>query len=447
MKNLFKYGIQQSLSKYFLMTCVLAITCMASCDNMKDNYEEYIEGGEIIYPGKADSIEVHPGKNRVELQWVLKSDPSITSAMIYWNNKEKSREVPILRTPGTADTIKVLLEDMEEQTYTFEVYTFDRDKNKSVASEVIGAVYGDKYRSTLLNRAIRKLDLTEEGDIEIIWESPDNGTIAEELIYTDTNGKKDTVSFIASMDTILLKNFNFSENIWLSTVFLPDSLAIDTFKVAFQQIALNVVETPAEVVRSGFSVKNLPGDKNEPNATANSLSQIWTNAYNTDGTPFISKAWALTACNDLWTFPYWFTIDMGQAYDLSSFTLWQRGATHLYVNNNPKKFEIWGALEVDENYNPAENGNVFDSNWILLESCEIIKPAQASLYATEAAKGHQFDLRVNGETKKVRYLRIKMIDIWAEDSPSSVCTVVKKRTYVNIASIRLDAVQRVVQLQ
>jgi hypothetical protein len=411
---------------------------------MTNNYKEYLEGGEIIYPGKADSLTAHPGKNRIELQWLIKSDPSISSAIIYWNNKEKSREIPISRTQGT-DTVKVLLENLEEQTYTFEVYTLDRDRNKSVAAEIIGAVYGNKYRSTLINRAIRRINITKEGDLEITWETADAGTLAEELTYTDINGKTNAISVDASLDVVCLENFNPSASLWLSTVFIPDSTAIDTFKTTFEEIAFEVKETIAEVDRSKFSLKNLPGDKNEPNNVANAIQQIWTNAYSCDGTPYITRAWAITACDDLWPFPYWFTIDLGAAYNLSSFTLWQRGGAQLYANNNLKQFEIWGALEVNEAYNPSENGDIFDSNWILLESCEIVPPVDPSLWASTAAGGHEFDLRVNGETKRIRYIRLKAIDNWLPETGS--CPLVRKRTYINIASIRLDAVQRVIQLR
>ena len=443
MKNIFKYITCRQLAVFFLS--VLIIACNSSCDKMKDNYMDYLAGGEIIYPGKADSLKTYPGKNRIQVQWLLKSDPSITSAKIYWSNKENFREVPIIRTSGI-DTINVLLENMEEQTYTFEVYTFDNVGNKSVASEAIGTVYGDKYRSTLLNRALQGVNLTEEGDLEIIWEAADEGTVAEELTYSDTDGKTHSVSFDVSQDTISLVKFDLSGSLWMSTVFMPNPVAIDTFKVAPEEIAFDIVETVAEVDRSNFSVKDLPGDKNEPNNVNNALSKIWTNDYSTEGTPYISRAWAITACNDLWALPYWFTIDLGAAYDLSSLTLWQRGGSgQLYANNNLKEFEIWGALEVDENYNPADHGNVFDDNWTLLESCEIIRPDDPATWASVAAKGHEFDLRVNGNTKKIRYLRFKVIDNWLLDTGS--CPLVKKRTYINIASIRLDAVQRIVQLK
>ncbi|MDR2385329.1 MAG: hypothetical protein LBD80_06690 [Tannerella sp.] len=442
----FKHKTARQYKKHFFWaTSVFIAASLASCDNMTDNYKKYLEGGEIIYPGKADLVTAHPGKNRIELEWLLKSDPSVTSAIIYWSNKEKYKEVPVSRT-SDVDTIKVMLENMDEQTYTFEIYTFDRLGNKSVVSEVTGAVYGDKYRSTLMNRAIRELNITDDGNLNISWETADEGTRAEELTYTDMNGITCTAIFDVSEQTVRLENFNPDQTLRIATVFTPDSAAIDTFKAAGELIDFDVFETIAEVDRSKFSLINLPGDKNEPNSANNAIQQIWTNTYSCDGTPYISKAWAITACNDLWPFPYWFTIDLGDLYNLSSLTLWQRGGNNqLYANNNPRLFEIWGAAETDITYNPAEHGNVFDNNWILLESCRITPPDDPALYTSTAAAGHEFDLRINGKTKKIRYIRFKILDNWLADSGS--CPLVKKRTYINIASIRLDAIQKIIQLK
>ena len=74
----------------------------------------------------------------------------------------------------------------------------------------------------------------------------------------------------------------------------------------------------------------------------------------------------------------------------------------------------------------------------MLEDCEIIRPADQSIWLSEAAKGNQFNLRVNGNPLNVRYLRIKAIDNWLYDTGS--CEIVKKRTYINFASIRLEAI-------
>jgi hypothetical protein len=428
------------------------VALMAACGGMTDNYQQYLEGGEIFYPGKPDFIQVHPGKNRIELQWRIVSDPSIASVVVYWNNKRSSQTVPVSRTGGI-DTVKVIIENLEEQTYTFEIYAMDAEGRRSVAAQAIGAAYGEKYRQSLLNRAIGSITLTEEENLKILWGPADAGTVEEEITWTDAGGNTRSVNLPVDSAGVLLDDYDLSiKNFTLCTTFKPDSLAIDTFRIA-ETISFQVLETTAEVNRSGFSLKNLPGDHNEANAAANSIDKIWTNEYNTTAAGFISKAGTTSNCDSNVPYPYWFTIDMGAEYNVSSLTLWQRGnanGAELYVNSNLKLFEIWGAAETDETYNPHDHGKVFDANWILLEECEIVPPSDMSTAnkLLVAAPGHTYDLSVSGELKKVRYLRIKTIDNFQADAPGLAACAndgkPTKRTYINITSIKVEAVQRLV---
>ncbi|MDR2472460.1 MAG: hypothetical protein LBD53_02690 [Tannerella sp.] len=424
-----------------ILGVIFALLAFSACDGMTDNYKQYVESGEKVYPAKANFVQAFSGKNRIRLQWLITSDPSITSAVIYWNNKRDSKNITVNRTSGV-DTVSVMLDNMPEQTYNFEIYSTDADGNKSVAAQIIGTVYGDKYRNTLLNRAIQKIEATDDGDLNIVWGSAETGNISQTVIYTDNKGNKQTVEATVNNSETLLEAPDFDKSFIMATVFMPDSFALDTFMVTAQTVSFTVQETSAEIDRSKFSVKDLPGDHSENNNATNSLDRIWTNDYGTAGTPFISKAWALTACDDLVPFPYWFTIDMGAAYNISELTLYQRGGADLYKNSNLKLFEIWGAAEVDENYNPNEHNNVFDDNWILLSQCEIVPPTDAGTWAAVAAEGHTYDLRVNGQLQNIRYLRIKAIDNW--QPLTGTCPTVKKRTYINIAAIKLIAVQRIV---
>ncbi len=67
----------------------------------------------------------------MQLSWLLISDPKISRAKIYWNNHKDSAMLDIKRTSGV-DTIRYVINNIEERAYTFEVYNFDRDGNTSV---------------------------------------------------------------------------------------------------------------------------------------------------------------------------------------------------------------------------------------------------------------------------------------------------------------------------
>jgi hypothetical protein len=427
--------------KATMFLCVLGLF-IYSCEDVESTYSDFLEGGEITYPGKADSIIAYPGDYRIKLSWLLMSDPTVTQSKVFWNNKNDSIEISFERI-HEIDTISVLLTNMDERAYTFDIYNYDVDGNKSVKAEALGTVYGDIYRSTLLNRFVQNVSLDND-DLWVEWGVAEETSVGQQITFYDVSGDSHSIYSSNDQQHTKLENIDLNKGFGYSTLFLPDSLAIDTFQSTYEEKNLEVTETVDEIDRSSFSLKDLPGDENTPNKAANSIDNIWTNDYDIDATPFISKAWQIGDCENLVPFPYWFTIDLGTAYDVTSFTLFQRGGSHVYDNNNLREFEIWGALEVDEEYNPKDHGGVFDNNWILLKQCEIIRPADESTWIDEARKGNGFDLRVNGKAQKIRYLRIKAIDNWL---PETGPCEVKKRTYINIASIRLEAVQTFVEMK
>src|SRR5690606_26083117 len=118
-------------------------------------YKEFIKNGEIIYVGKADSVRVHPGKNRVRLTWKI-SDPNITKMKISWNSGQDSIVMDVPEPQG-GDHLSVDIDNLEERFYSFEIVSIDNAGNTSVKVLAEGQVYGDLYTASLLNRAIDKV--------------------------------------------------------------------------------------------------------------------------------------------------------------------------------------------------------------------------------------------------------------------------------------------------
>src|SRR5690606_8469154 len=101
-----------------------------SCTKM-DDYKKYFDKEEIIYIGKPDSVKVFTGRERVKLQWLIISDPKVSSAMIYWSNKTKERKIDIKRGTGV-DTVQTIIEGLNQGYHSFEVFTMDDEGNRSV---------------------------------------------------------------------------------------------------------------------------------------------------------------------------------------------------------------------------------------------------------------------------------------------------------------------------
>src|SRR5690606_26589276 len=102
--------------KVALLLCASAVI-LWSCGKMDETYKEFIEGGERVYVGKADSAVTFSGRGRVQLQWLAVADPKIVQAKVFWSNRSFSKELAIDKTAGT-DTVRVMIDDLPEGEYS-----------------------------------------------------------------------------------------------------------------------------------------------------------------------------------------------------------------------------------------------------------------------------------------------------------------------------------------
>lgn len=219
---------------------LLLFFCLFSaCEGMTDNYKEYLEGGEIIYPGKADSVKLFPGKERVQLQWLILSDPSVTHFTAYWNNKKNAESILIDRTSGPQE-VNLMVENLPEGTYTFEIFSFDRYSNRSVGREITGSTYGSNYRSKLLNRSIEKVLFAQDNTPSVTWGPAGEGVVSQEIRYLDKQGQEQLVVSAAEEEKAVLSGYDSQrqEGFNLTTVFIPEETAIDTFHCVPEYIRL-----------------------------------------------------------------------------------------------------------------------------------------------------------------------------------------------------------------
>jgi len=221
--------INISFISFFAMVLACVTLLLISCMK-EDDYKKFTKGGEISYTGKLDSIKIFSGNKRVVIQGLLIADPKVSKCVVYWNNKADSMVVPITRTQNI-DTLRIELGNMVEGVHNFTIFTYDNLGNVSVPTYVSGRVYGDRYASTLSNRPINSAFTNESGLTSIDWGAMDrlSGVFATELTYT--NASNDLVSIRIPIDSLksVLSSFKEKTSIQYKTLFLPDTLSIDTF--------------------------------------------------------------------------------------------------------------------------------------------------------------------------------------------------------------------------
>lgn len=231
--------------KIIISLVIPFLALVVSCNKQDSHYRDFIKDGEIVYVGKIDSIRFHPGHNRVKLSWLPPSDPSIQRAKIYWNARNDSTIVNFKEDILTEDTIYAIIEDLEEGAYTFEIFTFDKDDNSSVASEVSGNVYGEKYLSLLLHRQIQE-GVFQEDDYVLKWRAADEDLLGTEVKYKDTKGEEQFVFTSKNEHKSLLLNWKPNSRIEYRSLYLPDSMAIDTFYTSYKDLEIPRNPPPGE---------------------------------------------------------------------------------------------------------------------------------------------------------------------------------------------------------
>lgn len=216
---------------------LLVISGFVSCGDMTDTFSEFIAGGETIYVGKADSVKSRGGRERIEVSWYLLSDPKVTGYKIFWNNKRDSISGSLVKTDNV-DTVRVLMENMPEYVYNFDIFLYDNAGNSSIKSSVVGRSYGAFYEESLLNRTytnIRRLSGTS--NIVVNWANKSDEMIGVEFSYVDVSSNNVKL-MIGKQNTDTVLNIPVQGSFQYRTAFKPEINALDTFYSKISQVTL-----------------------------------------------------------------------------------------------------------------------------------------------------------------------------------------------------------------
>lgn len=208
---------------------------LSSCSDLNENFEMYMENGEIIYIGKADSVKTFAGKERFLVEFIIR-DPRANALYIYWNQRNDSVIIPIVEhEPYDVFSLYVGGDDkpLSHGSYTLELITRSEDMFKSVPVFASVNVYGDRFAETLVPKIVGSVTNTD-GKITITW----GGAISEkevgvELEYVNAL-QRDTTVFRTTIElktSTVLDDIDLTQGLTYKTLYLPEPTAIDTFSV------------------------------------------------------------------------------------------------------------------------------------------------------------------------------------------------------------------------
>jgi len=394
-------------NSWILLACFIAVW---GCSKKATDYRSFLNNTEITYPGKVSNPQVLPGNGRLMLTWHPSPDPSVAKYVVTWNNGADSVTLPAT-SHNTADTVKCIINSLSEYAYTFFLYSYDGEGNRSVVTEIDNAqVYGNIYRLGLHNRVqdgSNPAILNGDGSVTVKLLFPiDTINVYTRFKYVNTSGDTSYAYQSPTNSTVNLPGYKTGTKIIYQSAFIPSKNVIDTF------YTLEIDTVPYVYVvcdKSLFSTVHLPNDLNQYDG-GTYLARIWDGNMQPRGYPEIFHSSGGPGI------PGTITFDMHKVYN----NIGRLEETGRNCCHNPLDFEIWGIADTTgaiTSLTPGDGGWAADmtgKGWSLLN--EVVRKDDGIA---------PYDVDINNSPIPVRFVVIR------------IKTVATNEGYVNISQITL----------
>ncbi len=167
--------MQVKFSKSFTVIAIFIIA-LIGCGDMESIHEQYLNG-EKIYAGKLDSLVAFSGYKRVKIVGSTRYLGNSKECIVSWEGIQKTFAIE----ETSNGFFEMIIEDLEERNFEFDVITLDENNNKSVLQVVRGRAIGDTFKSSQAARRIVGFEVID-GNNNIIWADK---TESEYVIFTD----------------------------------------------------------------------------------------------------------------------------------------------------------------------------------------------------------------------------------------------------------------------
>jgi hypothetical protein len=380
---------------------LMLVTCFISCVKRDTQFKDFLKGKELTYPGVINNPNAKPGNLRVELLWNPSSDPSIVKYVIFWNNHADSL---VYTSPdhNPADTLKVIIPNLNEYSYSFTVFSYDGQGNKSIPLDINNVkVYGPSYQLGLVNRAFKvnnPYTVSTTGNVTLNFYPIDTAgesfsfahNTSTTIRYTNRSGQA-VQKFLYRDSSITLTDFKGGSTLDFRSTFIPVKGAIDTFNVNSYTLYPQIFGYAA-CDKSLFAKVKLPNDMN-PYEGDTDIDRLWDGSVGPQGFPNIFHS------DGAHQLPQTLTFDMGKIYN----SLTQIEETGRNCCHNPDDFEVWGIADIT---NAATTLQPNDPGW----ADEAVAKGWKLLKEVKRTDDGQAPLKVNldNTTQPARYIRIRI---------------------------------------
>lgn len=187
---------------------------MVSCTLQDEPYKEYYqEASTHIYPQKVSNLKAVPGYLRAIISWDRPLSPTVKRAVVYWNNQKDSVLVDLADESLYIDNrCEVTINDLNEEDYTFNVYTFNAQGTRSLPVEVSTTPVGQSAFSGDNVRRLEKAVISQlEGIAMVMWSSASRSVLHTDFRYVSGNGEVKTIQVPPSQNETDLSDLDLTD--------------------------------------------------------------------------------------------------------------------------------------------------------------------------------------------------------------------------------------------
>ena len=379
-----------------LLVCMMAGFICQSCSDITDMQREYLDRGETLYVGRLDSIKFRGGLHRVQMEGLLNYARSASRCVVSWDDQSQEYAIDAI---SNGDTVKVLIEDLEEGTYRFFIQTFDEEGNKSVKSECYGYVYGDEYIMSQSPKFITEM-VPDPDKMVLKWNVSDNA-IKVQLSYENLSGEMVRQILPGDVKDTEITDWKEGGKIECITYTLPEENALDTIPLT-PYVQYFPTDVDYEVNKALFKAVILPTDI-LGNGYEGRIEGIWDGVAGSGSSNRYHSA-------DGEGVPHHLTFDMGVYADLTRFCIEGRGDYHGW---NPKHFQLWGIDSLDGAETTLSSS---DSDW----EVEVREKGWKLLIDATCNDPEINSFKLDKDkVKNVRYIRYRVLEVFGPPAVGS----------------------------
>lgn len=207
---------------------VFVYVLLCSCTPEDYYYKDLVENKDIVYPGKITDLSYSSGHHRFAMDFTLSKDQQVNKMIVFWNNRADSIAISI-KEHEIGQAKQIIVEDIPEATYDFEIYTQNKYNIRSIPTRTTGRVYGDEYIATLHNRVFLDGGF-DRGRAWLEW-IPE---VREDFIYTKItyetkDGKQQIIEMPKDTDWTYLDNYKTGTKVYFQAAYQPQEQTLDVY--------------------------------------------------------------------------------------------------------------------------------------------------------------------------------------------------------------------------